>query len=157
VPGRPVRRVSRRGETLPRCSPRRLFCFEGGPSCNQLLNKGTLHVSIQTAGAALDMPPRPVTRPRFGALGKHGSLAVLERAIRTVKEGLRRIIVPTKREAMRTELFFILDWYNHNASPAHPNEALLAEPEAMLVINAAKTILHYLDNKLTAVKSVSAK
>jgi putative transposase len=53
-------------------------------------------------------------RPRFGALGKHGSLAVLERAIRTVKEGLRRIIVPTRREAMRTELFFILDWYNQH-------------------------------------------
>jgi hypothetical protein len=53
-------------------------------------------------------------RPRFGALGKHGSLAVLERAIRTVKEGLRWIIVPTRREAMRTELFFILDWYNQH-------------------------------------------
>jgi hypothetical protein len=36
----------------------------------------------------------------------------------------------------------------NNASVAHPNEALLDEPEAMLAINAARTILHYLDAKL---------
>lgn len=36
----------------------------------------------------------------------------------------------------------------NKASVAHPNEALLEEPEAMLVINAARTILHYLDAKL---------
>jgi hypothetical protein len=41
---------------------------------------------------------------RFGALGKHGSIAVLERAVRTIKEALQRIMVPTRREAMRTEL-----------------------------------------------------
>lgn len=33
-------------------------------------------------------------------------------------------------------------------SLAHPNESLLAEPEAMLVINTARTLLHYLDAKL---------
>jgi hypothetical protein len=37
----------------------------------------------------------------------------------------------------------------NNASVAHPNEALLGEPEAMLAINAARTILQYLDAKLT--------
>lgn len=36
----------------------------------------------------------------------------------------------------------------NQASPAHPNLELLAEPEAMLVVNAAKTILHYIDAKL---------
>lgn len=36
----------------------------------------------------------------------------------------------------------------NRASVAHPNDALLEEPEAMLVINAARTILHYLDAKL---------
>lgn len=36
----------------------------------------------------------------------------------------------------------------NRASVAHPNDALLKEPEAMLVINAARTILHYLDAKL---------
>lgn len=36
----------------------------------------------------------------------------------------------------------------NSASMAHPNKELLDAPEAMLVINAARTILHYLDAKL---------
>jgi hypothetical protein len=36
----------------------------------------------------------------------------------------------------------------NNASMAHPKE-LLDEPEAMLVINTARTVLHFLDSKLT--------
>jgi hypothetical protein len=46
----------------------------------------------------------------------------------------------------------ILDSLNpirNNASVAHPNEQLLDQPEAMLVINAARTVLHYLESKLT--------
>jgi hypothetical protein len=45
----------------------------------------------------------------------------------------------------------ILDALNpvrNRHSMAHPNEVLLAEPEAQLAINAAKTILHYLESKL---------
>lgn len=45
----------------------------------------------------------------------------------------------------------ILDSLNplrNKASVAHPNPALLPEPEAMLVINAARSILHYLDEKV---------
>lgn len=45
----------------------------------------------------------------------------------------------------------ILDSFNplrNKASVAHPNQALLAETEAMLVINTARTILHYLDEKV---------
>ncbi len=38
----------------------------------------------------------------------------------------------------------------NNASMAHPNKDLLDAPEAMLVINAARTLLHYLDTKLAA-------
>ena len=53
-------------------------------------------------------------RPRFGALGKHGSIAVLERAVRTIKEALQRIMVPTRRQGMRTELVIVLDWYNQH-------------------------------------------
>lgn len=37
----------------------------------------------------------------------------------------------------------------NNASMAHPNKELLDPPEAMLVINAARTVLHYLDAKLS--------
>jgi len=44
-------------------------------------------------------------RPRFGAIGKYGSIAVIERFIRTLKdEGTRRIVVPLRRRDMRTEL-----------------------------------------------------
>ena len=37
---------------------------------------------------------------------------------------------------------------NH-ASVAHPNEELIEEPEAMLVINITRSILHYLEAKLS--------
>lgn len=45
----------------------------------------------------------------------------------------------------------ILDSLNtlrNQASIAHPNEELLLEPEAMLVINGTKTLLHYINDKL---------
>lgn len=51
-------------------------------------------------------------KPRFGAIGKHGSLAVLERGIRTFKELLCWILVPTRREAMRREIGLLVGWYN---------------------------------------------
>ncbi|MBE3142678.1 MAG: abortive infection family protein [Planctomycetes bacterium] len=36
----------------------------------------------------------------------------------------------------------------NNASIAHPNQDLLDKEEAMLVINVARTLLHYLDSKI---------
>ncbi len=53
-------------------------------------------------------------RPRFGALGKHGSIAVIERAIRTIKEALRRVLVPTRRETMCREMGILIAWYNEH-------------------------------------------
>jgi hypothetical protein len=41
-----------------------------------------------------------------------------------------------------------LNTIRNQASIAHPNESLLEEPEAMLLINAARTLLHYLNTKL---------
>jgi hypothetical protein len=38
----------------------------------------------------------------------------------------------------------------NKTSVAHPNEELLPEPEAMLVVNGVRTILHYLDSKVRA-------
>ncbi|MDR1477436.1 MAG: integrase core domain-containing protein, partial [Planctomycetaceae bacterium] len=52
-------------------------------------------------------------KQRFGAIGKHGSIAVTERVILTYKEGCtRRILVPISKNEMihETKLFF--DWYN---------------------------------------------
>jgi len=37
----------------------------------------------------------------------------------------------------------------NNASVAHPNDVLLEPPEAMLAINAARSILHYIDSRLS--------
>ena len=52
-------------------------------------------------------------RPRYGALGKHGSIAVVERAIRTLKdECTRRILVPQRQTRFRRELLCFLGWYN---------------------------------------------
>jgi putative transposase len=51
-------------------------------------------------------------RPRFGAVGQHGSIAVVERLIRTLKEGIRRIVVPLRRDEMRQELLSLVEWYN---------------------------------------------
>jgi hypothetical protein len=45
----------------------------------------------------------------------------------------------------------VIDPIRNKATFAHPTPGLLGVPEAMLVINAARTILHYVDAKLTAV------
>lgn len=44
----------------------------------------------------------------------------------------------------------------NNASVAHPNDDLLDEPEAMLTINSARTILNYLDAKLVRYENEQA-
>ena len=36
----------------------------------------------------------------------------------------------------------------NRGSVAHPNDSLLEEPEAMLVINAVRTLLHYLNSRI---------
>jgi len=52
-------------------------------------------------------------RQRFGAIGKHGSIAIVERLIRSVKnECTRRILVPYRRGPLRRELALYVDWYN---------------------------------------------
>jgi putative transposase len=53
-------------------------------------------------------------RQRFGAIGKYGSLAVIERCIRTLKtECTRRMaIVPYRLAAIEQELAFYRSWYN---------------------------------------------
>jgi putative transposase len=54
-------------------------------------------------------------RPRFGAVGEHGSLAVVERFIRSMKnECTRHILVPLHLQAMRRELDYYAVWYNHH-------------------------------------------
>lgn len=60
-------------------------------------------------------------RPRYGAVGKYGSVALIERFIKTLKdEGLRRIIVPLAHNEISAEVSAIVDWYN----TSRPHEAL---------------------------------
>jgi hypothetical protein len=52
-------------------------------------------------------------RQRFGAVGKCGSLAVVERFIRTMKnEGTQRFLVSANRAAFQRELDHLAAWYN---------------------------------------------
>jgi putative transposase len=60
-------------------------------------------------------------RPRFGAVQQHGSISVIERFIRSMKnECTRRILVPLALEAMRRELTVYLTWFNEH----RPSQAL---------------------------------
>ncbi|MCZ6689538.1 MAG: DDE-type integrase/transposase/recombinase [Planctomycetota bacterium] len=52
-------------------------------------------------------------KSRYGAVGKHGSIAVIERFNLTLKdECTRRIRVPARRERLRRELSLFVRWYN---------------------------------------------
>jgi transposase InsO family protein len=52
-------------------------------------------------------------KPRFGAIGQHGSVAVVERFILSLKnECTRRILAPLRIDEFREELFSYCRWYN---------------------------------------------
>jgi putative transposase len=60
-------------------------------------------------------------RPRFGAVGRYGSIAVIERFTRSLKEEhCRRIPIPLRLADMRKSLATYLDWFNGQ----RPHEAL---------------------------------
>jgi len=54
-------------------------------------------------------------RPRKGAVGKQGSIAIVERLIRSLKrECTRRIRIPLGLEVMRREVSLHAMWYNES-------------------------------------------
>lgn len=60
-------------------------------------------------------------RPRYGAVHQYGSIAVIERFIKSLKdEWLRRMIVPLRLGAMRSELSVYTSWFNEH----RPHQAL---------------------------------
>jgi transposase InsO family protein len=76
-------------------------------------------------------------RPRFGAVGRFGSIAVLERFMRSLKaEGLRRLLtVPLDEARMTEELAVFVDWYNEERPHCGlggdtPNEVYFDRPRA---------------------------
>jgi len=58
--------------------------------------------------------------PRFGAVNRHGSIAVVERFHRSVKEILRLITVPEAQSQFEREMKCIIEWFNEH----RPHEAL---------------------------------
>jgi hypothetical protein len=53
--------------------------------------------------------------PRYGAAGQHGSIAVVERLILTIKnECTRKIVVPMRSANFRRELHWFTLWYNEH-------------------------------------------
>ncbi|PHR97401.1 MAG: hypothetical protein COA78_27775 [Blastopirellula sp.] len=72
---------------------------------------------------------------RFGAVGKHGSIAVVERFHRTIKDLLRQTIIPEQQSAFNNEVALIIDWYNEYRSHTTlkgrtPNEVYFSHPAA---------------------------
>src|SRR5712692_5053437 len=64
-------------------------------------------------------------RHRFGAVGKYGSLAVIERSIRTIKtECTRRLsVVPYRLGAFEQDLALYFSWYNFHRPHTRLNAA----------------------------------
>ena len=61
------------------------------------------------------------TRRRLGKVGEHGSIAIVERFMRSMKsECTRRILVPFRLAEMRSELDCYTAWYNEH----RPHDAL---------------------------------
>jgi putative transposase len=76
-------------------------------------------------------------RQRFGAVGKRGSIAVIERFIRTLKdEGVRVLpVVPLALRAFQRELSWFFSWYNSSRphmtlKGATPDEVYFARRSA---------------------------
>ena len=81
-------------------------------------------------------------RPRFSAVGKHGSIAIIERFIQTLKsECTRRSLVPHRRKTMRRELLLFLSWYN--AHRPHTTLAVRTPDEAYLRSRPAHRVPRY--------------
>ena len=58
---------------------------------------------------------KAIKPPRYGAIGKHGSIAVVERFILTIKGLLGCVLlVPYRRDAFQRELDLVVEWYNRS-------------------------------------------
>ena len=74
-------------------------------------------------------------KPRFGAVHKHGSIAVVERLHATIKAILRLIIIPESQSRFERELSLIRIWYNEHRphetlGGKTPNEVFCSRPAA---------------------------
>lgn len=73
---------------------------------------------------------------RFGAIGKHGSIAVIERFMKTIKEECtRRLLVPYDLRSLQREITLYVTWYNAHRPHSSlgfrtPNEVYYGRPPA---------------------------
>ncbi len=85
--------------TLSRKAPRYVVCDRGGQ-----FDCPTFRTWCRRKG---------IKPPRYGKIGEHGSIAVVERVILTIKCLLRCLpLVPYRREAFMKELLSTVEWYN---------------------------------------------
>jgi hypothetical protein len=85
------------------------------------------------------------------AYNPDSSITALFSLIRQHHPALQRKPPGTEAEKIFRAMAQIVDILNpvrNQKSMAHPSEALLEEPEAMLVANSVRTLLHYLNSKL---------
>ena len=89
-----------------RCKPKYIICDRSKQFDCNAFRKWCKHKKI---------------KPRYGAVGKYGSIAIIERFIRTMKdECTQQILVPLNFNDMRQELALYLTWYNE----FRPHQAL---------------------------------
>jgi putative transposase len=75
-------------------------------------------------------------RPRFGAVGQRGSIAVIERLIRTMKHELMHgMQVPLRHATLRHQFYLRIGWYNEHRPQASlggrtPNEVYFGRSPA---------------------------
>ena len=105
--------------------------FNSQPSCEAVcaflgrtiakVKKGPKYI-VCDRGGQFDCPGfrkwcrrKGIQPPRYGAIGKSGSIAVVERVILTIKCLLSHLpLVPYQREAFLRELTEIVAWYNES-------------------------------------------
>ena len=85
----------------------------GSPPRHLISDQGSQFVSTDFR-AWCRAEPRNI-KQRFGAIGQYGSIAIIERLMRSIKdECTRRILVPLGEDAIRREVTLYIDWYNQN-------------------------------------------
>ena len=86
------------------------ICHENGVSPKHLvLDHGVQFYCRET----IDWCQKRNIKPRFGAVGQHGSIAVVERLHLSMKnECTRRILVPVNKADFEKELSYWREWYN---------------------------------------------
>jgi hypothetical protein len=86
------------------------------------------------------------------SINEHASITELFKVIRADHPAFKNINVASEEtKKLMGALSSIIDTLNslrNNSSVAHPNEQLLDEPEAILAINCARSLFHYIDTKI---------